>query len=167
MDPIARSDPPPLDLRLGYRFRRLKKPAELKGLKESLVIDPLEIEDFGEIMAQATEVVEIGDEPYSLEPDPGQVVIAETLEHVTLPAYLAARVEGRSSLARLGISVHNTAPTIHAGFEGRIALELSNHGPFRIDLRPGRLRICQLVLERTSAPPLELGGGQFRGQPHI
>lgn len=156
-----------VDLRLGYRFRKLRKPTELAGLEEKISINPLEIEDFNDIMAKATELVEIQDQPYELEPDPTQVVIAETLEYITLPAYLAARAEGRSSLARLGISIHNTAPTIHAGFEGGIALELSNAGPFTIRLQPGKLRICQLIIERVSAPPRELGGGQFRSQPHI
>ena len=156
-----------VDLRLGYRFRKLRKSTKVPGLEEKIVINPAQIEDFDEIMANATELVEIRDHPYELEPDPTQVVIAETLEYISLPMYLAARVEGRSSLARIGVSVHNTAPTIQAGYRGRIALELSNNGPLTIALEPGRLRICQLVLERVSAPPTEPGGGRFRDRPHI
>ena len=62
---------------------------------------------------------------------------------------IAARVEGKSSLARLGLIVHLTAPVIHCGFRGHIALELINFGPFSIKLVPNRTRICQLVFERV------------------
>ena len=61
---------------------------------------------------------------------------------------IAARVEGKSSLARLGLIVHLTAPVIHCGFRGHIALELINFGPFSIKLVPHKTRICQLVFER-------------------
>lgn len=63
---------------------------------------------------------------------PGALVLAITREKVRLKheARIAARVEGRSSLARIGLMVHLTAPTIHAGFEGHITLEMLNHSPF-------------------------------------
>ena len=75
---------------------------------------------------------------------------------------LAARVEGKSSLARFGLLVHFTAPTIHAGYEGRIALEIMNLGPSPIVLRQG-MAICQLILEVVDGVP---GGSasQFAGQ---
>ncbi|MFZ5587871.1 MAG: dCTP deaminase [Thermodesulfobacteriota bacterium] len=65
---------------------------------------------------------------------------------------LAARVEGRSSLARLGLQIHMTAPTIHAGFYGKIALEIFNAGPFPLKLKKG-LAICQLIIEEIKTPP--------------
>jgi dCTP deaminase len=66
---------------------------------------------------------------------------------------LAARVEGRRTLARLGLSVHLTAPTIHAGFSGRIALEIYNAGIHVLKLSPGKLHICQLIFERLERVP--------------
>jgi len=60
---------------------------------------------------------------------------------------IAARVEGKSSLARLGLLVHLTAPTIHTTFRGRITLEVVNFGPFSIKLVPHKTRICQMIFE--------------------
>ncbi len=85
---------------------------------------------------------------------PGQFVLAFTREWVTLPSHLAARVEGRSTIARFGISIHSTAPTVHATFSGYLVLEISNHGPVTCLLVPG-MKICQLVVERVTVPPLE------------
>lgn len=93
----------------------------------------------------------------------GEFVIGFTQEVVTLPAHLLARIEGRSSIARLGISVHNEAPTIQPGFEGQIALELTNVGPLVLQLREG-LIICQLVLESLGRPTTKPYSGQFQQQ---
>lgn len=100
---------------------------------------------------------------YLLHPD--RLVLGWTTEHVDLmiQARLAARVEGKSSLARLGLGVHVTAPTIHAGFKGQIQLEMINHGPLPIRLRPG-MSICQLILEQTLGTPDRGYAGQFAGQ---
>src|SRR5207245_1154444 len=70
--------------------------------------------------------------PYSLKP--GRFVLAWTAERISIPytSRLAARVEGKSSIARLGIGVHATAPVIHSGFRGLIQLEMFNHGPCEI-----------------------------------
>jgi len=76
---------------------------------------------------------------------------------------LAARVEGKSSLARLGLGVHVTAPTIHAGFDGHIRLEIINHGLIPIRLRAG-MRICQLIFEQTFGTPDKGYSGRFAGQ---
>lgn len=77
---------------------------------------------------------------------------------------LAARVEGRSSLARIGIIVHLTAPTIHAGFNGKITLEMINFSPFYLKMVPHKTRICQLIVERLeSEPTLEIST-VFQGQ---
>jgi dCTP deaminase len=94
-----------------------------------------------------------------------RLVLAWTREFVDLQssAKLAARVEGKSSLARLGLAVHVTAPTIHAGFNGRIRLEIVNHGPVPIRLRQG-MRICQLIFEQTLGTPDRGYQGRFSGQ---
>ena len=76
---------------------------------------------------------------------------------------LAGRVEGKSSLARFGLLVHFTAPTIHTGFGPRtIALELINFGPAPITLYPG-MRICQLLLDQVVGIP-DMRPGQFDKQ---
>lgn len=72
-------------------------------------------------------------------------MLARTLEQVTIPNNFAAKLEGRSSLARLGLSVHCTADFLNPGFSGHIALQLVNHNTVAIRVKPG-LAICQLVL---------------------
>lgn len=100
---------------------------------------------------------------YTLEP--GTFVLAWTHEEVTLPekSRLAARVEGKSSLARLGVGIHVTAPVIHSGFSGNIQLEVFNLGPHKIVLDAG-MRICQLVFEQTYGTPTKGYDGLFAGQ---
>jgi dCTP deaminase len=79
---------------------------------------------------------------------PKKFVLGWTAERVELPVHsrLAARVEGKSSLARFGLGIHITAPTIHSGFANPIRLEILNHGIMPIRLRIG-MRICQLIFE--------------------
>ena len=96
------------------------------------------------------------------------MVLALTEERIVLPemSRLAARVEGRSSLARLGLAVHLTAPIIHAGFRGRITLEITNQGTIPIRLRPG-LIICQLVFEMVFGTPQAVMTGVFQDQDSV
>lgn len=97
---------------------------------------------------------------------PGDFVLATTKERVEIPDDLVAHVLGRSSLGRLGISVHQTAGYIDPGFKGQITLELSNHGPAPVSLSPGQ-RICQIVFEELSSPALEPYGhekSQYQNQ---
>ena len=83
---------------------------------------------------------------------PQVLILGWTKEYIDLKeSRLAARVEGKSSLARLGLSVHMTAPTIHAGFDGRIRLEIVNHGEIPVRLKSD-MRICQLIFEQTFGP---------------
>lgn len=102
-------------------------------------------------------------EEYTLKPR--HFVLAWTVERVSIPinSRLAARVEGKSSMARLGISVHITAPTIHCGFEAPIQLEMVNFGPFEIVLKH-KMRICQLILEQTYGTPDKGYDGMFANQ---
>lgn len=82
---------------------------------------------------------------------PRQMVIAKVFEWISLPPHLAARIEGKSSLARLGLAVHITAPTVQAGYRGRLTLEMVNLGPFTLDLKPG-MKVAQLILEHLGLP---------------
>ena len=98
--------------------------------------------------------------------EPGTFALAQTFEKVTLPPKgkpcYAARIEGRSSFARCGLLVHFTAPTIHAGFSGRITLELKNLGSYPIVLFP-KLLICQLIFETVEGNVM-VAPSQFQNQ---
>lgn len=100
---------------------------------------------------------------YALPPD--HLVLGWTREYIELPTHarIAARVEGKSSRARIGLGIHITAPTIHAGFKGRVRLEMVNHGTYPILLSP-RMPICQLVFEQTLGTPEKGYSGIFLGQ---
>ena len=89
-----------------------------------------------------------GEEPFVLHP--GEFVLGSTLEKCTLPDYLAGRLEGKSSLGRLGLLTHSTAGFIDPGFSGHITLELSNAANLPITLWPG-MKIGQLCLLRLSS----------------
>jgi dCTP deaminase len=106
------------------------------------------------------------EQPFSLRP--GRLVLGKTLERVAFPIVdqdgecLAGRIEGKSSYARCGLLVHFTAPTIHAGFDGTITLELYNMGSVNIMLYPGK-PICQLIIEVVKGVPFR-NDSQFHGQ---
>ncbi|WP_103961643.1 dCTP deaminase [Nonomuraea solani] len=90
-----------------------------------------------------------GDEPFILHP--GEFVLASTYEVVSLPDDLASRLEGKSSLGRLGLLTHSTAGFIDPGFSGHVTLELSNVATLPIKLWPG-MKIGQLCVFRLSSP---------------
>ncbi|GAA1562076.1 dCTP deaminase [Actinomadura kijaniata] len=90
-----------------------------------------------------------GDEAFVLHP--GEFVLASTYEVFQLPDDLAARLEGKSSLGRLGLLTHSTAGWIDPGFSGHVTLELSNVATLPIKLWPG-MKIGQMCLFRTSSP---------------
>ena len=97
-----------------------------------------------------TRLVETADDdPFVLHP--GEFVLASTFEVVTLPDDIAGRLEGKSSLGRLGLLTHSTAGWIDPGFSGHVTLELSNVATLPIKLWPG-MKIGQLCLFRTSSP---------------
>ncbi|WP_447774047.1 dCTP deaminase [Pseudomonas chlororaphis] len=105
-------------------------------------------------------------QPYSLSPN--KLILARTLETVDFPLLksssicYSARVEGKSSLARCGILVHFTAPTIHAGFHGSITLEIINLGIHSLLLTP-EMYVCQLIIEEVKGIPSD-APSQFHGQ---
>ncbi|MEP7040783.1 MAG: dCTP deaminase [Chloroflexota bacterium] len=114
-----------------------------------------------------TELVEIaGDDPFILHP--GEFVLGSTLERVQLPNDLVARLEGKSSLGRLGLLIHSTAGYVDPGWEGNLTLELSNVANLPITLYDG-MKIGQISFQRLSSPA-EVGygdariGSKYRGQ---
>ena len=106
-----------------------------------------------------TQVEPDGDEPFVLHP--GEFVLGSTFEGVTLSDSLAGRLEGKSSLGRLGLLTHSTAGFIDPGFSGHITLELSNVANLPITLWPG-MKIGQLCLFRlSSAAEFPYGSAQY------
>jgi dCTP deaminase len=109
-----------------------------------------------------TDVVEIAeDEPFILHP--GEFVLGSTLERVELPDDLVARLEGKSSLGRLGLLIHSTAGYIDPGFEGTITLELSNVARLPISIWSG-MAIGQISFLQMTTPVDSPYRGKYRGQ---
>jgi dCTP deaminase len=123
--------------------------------------------DPAEEQPDLTRLVETsGEEPFILHP--GEFVLASTYEVVTLPDDVSARLEGKSSIGRLGLLTHSTAGFIDAGFSGHVTLELSNVATLPIKLWPG-MKIGQLCFFRLSSPaeqPYGSGasGSRYQGQ---
>lgn len=149
-------DPPPqpnavspstIDLTLANDFR---VPHAGGGAAAEVVIDTRESARAMEALFEFSEERTIADGGF-FPIEPGAFVLAWTRERIGLPSFLAARVEGRSTLARLGLSVHQSAPTVHPTFHGKLQLELTNAGPYTLRLYPGQA-ICQLAVETMSLP---------------
>ena len=104
--------------------------------------------------------------------EPRQFVLAMTHEQVTVPRDMIAMVQGRSTYARVGLSMHQTAPWIQPGWQGQIALEIMNNGPLQVDLTPLKDRPCQLTFFRLSSSlPENMAYGAheadvYQGQTH-
>jgi len=106
--------------------------------------------DVREPQDDLTELVEVdGDEPFILHP--GEFVLGSTLECVSLPDDLVARLEGKSSLGRLGLLIHSTAGFIDPGWDGHVTLELSNVANLPITIYPA-MKIGQLSFVQLSEP---------------
>ncbi len=114
-----------------------------------------------------TELVEVPEgEAFLLHP--GEFVLGSTLERVAVPSDLVARVEGKSSLGRLGLVIHSTAGFIDAGFDGHVTLELANLANLPITLYPG-MKIGQISFIKMTSPaekPYGSGaaGSKYQGQ---
>lgn len=113
-------------------------------------------------------------EPVEIDPDgvfllhPGEFVLGSTAERIGIPDDLVGRLEGKSSLARLGLLIHSTAGFVDAGFEGYLTLELSNVATLPITLYPG-MKIGQIsFLQMTTAAEVSYGAGplgsKYQGQ---
>ena len=159
--PYGRSS---VDLRLGPRLRIPKTDL-------AIIVDP----DGGSVQNTLDTLYETEDVPdHGFVLRPQRLVLGLTLESVKFPlpheiresvrsnGWLAARVEGKSSLARFGLLVHFSAPTIHAGFEGHITLEMMNLGPSPIILKR-EMAVCQLILELVHGVP-DGSDSRFAGQ---
>jgi dCTP deaminase len=145
IDPIEEGQiqPASVDVRLGDEFLVFRN-------HTCEVIDPYEKP------SDLTELVEVGaDSAFVLHP--GEFVLGTTLETVSLPDDLVARVEGKSSLGRLGLLIHATAGFVDPMFSGRVTLELSNVATLPIKLWPG-MRIGQFSFHKIDKP-VERGYG--------
>ena len=147
--------PASLDLRLGYDFQSF-------NYTRQALIDPADPSTF----EQLTTLTQLEDGERFLV-HPGEFVLATTLERVEIPSGLLARLEGRSSIGRLGIVIHSTAGYVDPGFKGKITLEISNLGRIAVALYP-RMRICQIAFEELSSPAGssygEKRGAKYQGQ---
>lgn len=143
--------PASFDLRLSSKFRVFRPTS-------TPYIDPQDPATFDEM----TELTDTADHEQPLLPHlpkgprpfvihPGEFVLGMTKEFVELPDDITARVEGRSSLGRLGIIIHSTAGYVDPGFKGNITLEITNIGSVPVLLHPD-MRICQLAFETMSSP---------------
>ncbi len=156
IDPFDRAliQPSSIDVRLDRFFRVFNN-------SRYTHIDPSQQQD------DLTSLVEPdGDDPFVLHP--GEFVLGSTFEAVTLPDDLAGRLEGKSSLGRLGLLTHSTAGFVDPGFSGHITLELSNMANLPITLWPG-MKIGQLCLFRMSSPAEHpygsaVYGSRYQGQ---
>jgi len=156
LDPfdVEMVQPSSIDVRLD-RFFRVFNNTKYTHIDPSLQQDEL------------TSMVEAPEgEPFVLHP--GEFVLGSTYEMVTLPDDLAGRLEGKSSLGRLGLLTHSTAGFIDPGFSGHITLELSNVANLPITLHPG-MKIGQLCLFKLSSPAehpygSKQAGSRYQGQ---
>ncbi len=127
-----------IDLRLGNEFRSFKI-----GTKSHIDPSKDNIEDSMQPMRV--------DDGKSLMLHPGEFVLGVTKEYVQLPDDIAARIDGRSSLGRIGIIVHSTAGHVDPGFSGKLTLEISNIGKLPVVIFPG-MKFCSLIFEQISSP---------------
>jgi len=156
IDPLDESliQPSSIDVRISNLFRVFRNhTAGVIDVKQDLTA--------------LTELVEIdGDEAFMLHP--GEFVLGSTLERIAVPDDLVARIEGKSSLGRLGLLIHSTAGFIDAGFDGHITLELANVASLPITLYPG-MKIGQVSFVQMTTPaenPYGSGakGSKYQGQ---
>lgn len=124
-----------IDLRLGSEFRVFKHTQEA-------FIDSRNPKEY-------TELCKVGDRPFVIHP--GEFILGITKERITLPDDIAAYVDGKSSLGRLGVTAHITSSLVEPGWDGNLVLEIANLGKMPVTLYPG-MKICKLVLMRMSAP---------------
>jgi len=123
--------------------------------------------DVKQNLEELTELVEASDEdPFILHP--GEFVLGSTLERVAIPADLVGRIEGKSSLGRLGLLIHTTAGFVDAGWDGQLTLEFSNVASLPITLYPG-MKIGQISFIRmTTEADQPYGtsklGSKYQGQ---
>lgn len=138
-----------VDLRLGFDFTILESQS---GMKISVAsgLGSLGQSGFWKTMTLGEFNTHGQRETYSL--GPNKFILAMTHESISIPRDLIALVEGRSTYARVGLSMHLTAPWIQPGWNGQIVLEIMNNGPLTIELTPLIDRPCQLTFFQLSTP---------------
>ena len=149
-----RIGPDGIDFRLGFTFLVFER-------NKQAYIDPRRADTIKGTTRQI--LVKVG-EPFIIHPH--ELVLATTLERLTLADDLLGRLEGRSSLGRLGIIVHSTASIFHPGWDGTATMELGNLGVMPVALYP-RMRVCMFTFERLSSPaerPYGTGKSKYQGQ---
>ena len=154
VEPLGRNaiQPSSIDLRIGRHFR------VFANTKYPYI-------DVRKPMDDLTELVEVnGEDPFILHP--GEFVLGTTLERVAIPDYLVGRLEGKSSLGRLGLLIHSTAGFVDAGFSGNLTLELSNVANLPITLYPG-MKIGQISLFRMTSPAEKPYGSDRLGSKYL
>jgi dCTP deaminase len=145
IDLKAQLGPSSLDVRLGSHFRIVKSQLDTH-------LNPLQPEEFIERdVSRYTELLTVSENPKNggFVLHPGTFVLASTLEYIRLPNDIAARLEGRSSWARIGLLVHATAGFVDQGYSGTLTFELCNLGTMPIKLFVG-LRLAQLCFYQTA-----------------
>lgn len=115
-------------------------------------------------LSDLTELIEIGEGGVFML-HPGEFVLGSTFERVAVPDDLVGRVEGKSSLGRLGLLIHSTAGFIDAGFDGHITLELANVASLPITIYPG-MKIGQVSFMRMTTPAQNPYGKGARGSKY-
>ena len=128
-----------VDLRLGNVFR-------IFNHAQIPFIDPSN----RKVLKDLTKEIKVP-KPKAFIVQPGEFVLASTIERLELGDDILARLEGRSSIGRLGIVVHSTASIFDPGWRGKVVLELGNLGKMAVALHPG-IRICSLTFEELSSP---------------
>ena len=156
IDPFADGDiqPSSVDLHVDRYFRTFH------NHRHAFIDVKSEMEDL-------TELLEVKpDEPFILHP--GEFVLGSTQEHVRLPDDLVARLEGKSSLGRLGLLIHSTAGFVDPGFEGHLTLELSNVANLPItiypDMKIGQISFFQLTSPAENPYGSSKVGSKYQGQ---
>ena len=112
------------------------------------------------------EVIELTGKEDTIELEPGEFCLAHTEEFISVPANLSAIVAGKSTWARKGLTIHQTAGWIDPGYFGKITLELKNVGSSILELKVGE-PIAQLVLMENSNIPLNEYNGRYQGAEHV
>ncbi len=162
---LAISPPPGYDVLIGpssidLRLDPIIQVIRADRIEESEAINPTTLTDVsGRIRSCSEERQLHPDQPFILEP--GVFVIASTAESVELSRALAARIEGKSSLARFGVQVHLTAPKIDPGWRlNKITLEIINLAQFRVALYP-MMEVATLIVEQLVTPAEQVYQGRF------
>ena len=158
IDPVQQLSPASLDLRLGTDLFVTKNIAsthiDLTSRKE-IVKQKLQYYDHQRVLTDGYFVLH-----------PGEFALASTLEFIRLPKDIAGRLEGRSSLGRVGLQVHATAGFVDPGFEGSLTYELINAGKLPVKLRPGiRLgQMCFITVNEVQVGYMDKKNSKYGGK---